>query len=492
MFDSIRMRLTLWYLSVLASLIIGFTVVVYLLVAQNLSRTIDNNLAEVGRSIETDLRKEEADIAAERLIPMEPADEESDEEKNTLVQPAEVPLTIEAAIEEELTDLRSRDYGFIVLDGNGRMIASTVTNPRLEDESKNLAADVSFADVRVENESFRVHQMRLNLDGKPFQLLVIRPLREQGEFLAGLRRIFFAAVPITLILAGLGGYFLARRSLAPIVSMSSQAANIGSSNLNERLPVKNENDELGGLARTFNDLLSRLESSFQQQKQFMADASHELRTPLAIVRGESEVALSKKDRAAIDYRQSLAIVHDESIRLSTIVEDLFILSRADSGQLKPRLAAVYLDEILAECVRVVETLARKRKIKLDVSLIAEMPLDGDEALLHRLFLNLLDNAIKYSREEGIVAIQAQHEGENYCVSIGDNGEGIAAEDRAKIFDRFYRVDKSRTRDNTNGANGVGLGLSIAAWIAQVHGGTVTLQKSDQSGSTFLVTFPVLS
>ena len=489
MIDSIRTRLTLWYLGVLALIIIAFAAAIYLLVARNLSRTTDNNLAEIGRSIEADLKKEEADIAAERLIVARTVDEGDEEEKKPNDDPVEVPLTIEAAIAEELEDLRSRDYGFVALDRYGQTIGSTLTNAKLEEGTKNLAANVSFADVPVENETFRVHQVPLDLDGKPFRLLIARSLREPTEFLAGLRRIFFIAVPIALILAGLGGYFLARRSLAPVVAMSEHAANIGSSNLNERLPVRNDRDELGGLAKAFNDLLARLEASFVQQRQFMADASHELRTPLAIVRGESEVALSKEDRSAADYRESLAIVHDESKRLSRIVEDLFVLARADSGQLKPQFAQVHLDEILIECVRAVGGLAEKRNVKIDCSAASEISFSGDEALLHRLFLNLLDNAIKYNRQGGTITVIARTEGRSHHITIGDTGEGIAPEDRPRIFDRFYRADKSRSRDNTNGTNGVGLGLSIAAWIAEVHHGLLILERSDSNGSVFRVDLP---
>ncbi len=488
MLNSIRTRLTLWYLSILALIVIVFAAVIYLLVARNLSQTTDNNLAEIGRSVETDLRKEEADIAAARLLPPPPA-EEDDEEKNPVDADDELPLTIESAIAEELEDLRSREYEFLVLDRNGQKIGSTIAVAELEEKSKNIAADLPFADVLTENETFRVHQMTLSLDGKSFRLMITRSIREQTVFLTSLMRIFSVTVPLALILAGLGGYFLARRSLAPVVSMSKHAASIGAANLNERLPVRNERDELGGLAKVFNDLLLRLEASFQQQRQFMSDASHELRTPLAIVRGESEVALSKEDRPAADYRESLSIVHDESKRLTKIVEDLFILARADSGQLKPNFEHFYLDEILVECVRVVGTLTQKRNTRIEFRVPDEMPIFADEELLHRLFLNLLDNAIKYNRESGIVTIAAQKQGTHYLITIRDSGPGIAAEDQAKIFDRFYRADKSRTRENTNGKNGVGLGLSIAAWIAEVHHGTIRLVKSDSNGSEFLVELP---
>ena len=488
MLNSIRTRLTLWYLGVLALIIIAFAAVIYLLVSRNLSQTLDNNLAEIGRGVEADLRKEEADIAAERLLPPTPVEEDEDEKKS-VDAPDEAPLTIEQAIAEELEDLRLRDYGFVVFEQGANEVASTVAEAKLQYGLKNLPPDISFADLRGENEIFRVHQIALRLDEKPFRLLITRSVGEQTEFLTGLRRIYLVTVPIALLLAGLGGNFLARRSLAPVASMSNQAEKIGSANLNERLPVKNERDEIGNLAKVFNALLSRLERSFDQQKQFMADASHELRTPLAIVRGESEVAISKEDRSAAEYRESLSIVHDESKRLSKIVEDLFILARADSGQLKPQFATVYLDEILVECVHVLGTLAKKRNVKIDLSVPAEMPLIGDETLLHRLFLNLMENAIKYNREGGTVTITDKSEGKYSRVTITNTGEAIPAEAQAKIFDRFYRTDKSRSRDNTDGKNGVGLGLSIAFWIAEVHQGSLALLKSDSDDTVFQVELP---
>ncbi len=488
--NSIRIRLTLWYLGVLALIIAALCVFIYLSVARNLARMTDENLNEIAQVVEADLHKEDADIAAEKL--QQKLDEENkkpdetDEDEKT--QKEEV-LAIEEAIVEELNDLRFRDYGIVILAGNGQQLASTVTDERLQNGLKNQSADIPFADLTIENEIFRVHRLSLKLDGKSFQLLVSRSLREQKAFLDGLRKIFYLAVPLALLLAGCGGYFLARQSLAPVVSMSNQAARIGSTNLDKRLPIKNERDELGGLAKVFNALLERLENAFAQQRCFMADASHELRTPLAIVRSEAEVALSKDDRNSAEYRESLNVIHDESKSLTHIVEDLFLLARADGGQLKPQFATVYLDEILTECVHAIRTLAEKRKVEIRISAFGEMPVQADESLLHRLFLNLLDNAVKYNRESGKVSIAAEIDENNYRITISDTGAGITEADQVKIFERFYRVDKARSRDNTTGKNGVGLGLSIAAWIAEVHQGSLTLQKSDSNGSAFRVELP---
>lgn len=475
-------------MGVLALLIFAFALVTYLLVSRNLDDTINKSLEEVGRSIEADLKKEEADIAAERVIPVEPVDEDEadeDEKRPQVAAADDVPLTIEAGIAEEVNDLRTRDFGFLVLDRKGQLIASSISDSILQNRLDNLASDSSFVDLPGENETVRVYRKLLDLDGKTFHLLVTRSLREPAEFLTSLRTIFFAAFPAALLLAGLGGYFLGRRSLAPVVAMSEQAASIGSSNLNERLSVRNERDELGSLARVFNDLLSRLERSFQQQRQFMADASHELRTPLAILRGESEVAISNEDRSAEDYRESLSIVHDESRRLTRIVDDLFVLARADSGQFKPQIADVYVDEILADCIRHIRVLAEKRNVSLNFSSTGEISMSGDENLLRRLFINLLDNAIKYNRPGGSVSVNC----ENYRITVSDTGIGIPADVQPKIFERFFRIDPARSRAERTETAGAGLGLSIAQWVANVHGATIAIAESDDSGSTFEVLFP---
>jgi two-component system OmpR family sensor kinase len=253
--------------------------------------------------------------------------------------------------------------------------------------------------------------------------------------------------------------------------------------------VVNERSELGRLALTFNELLARLDVSFEQQRRFMADASHELRTPVAIVRGESEVALSQESRSPEEYRESLAILHEEGRRLTRIVEDLFTLARADAGQYGLDPASFYLDETAAECVRAVRSLAARRGVALrheDGG--GEMPMRGDEGLVRRMLLNLLDNAIKYTPAGGEVRVELAREGEAYAIRITDTGVGVPEEARPHIFERFYRADKARSR-NGGAGGGAGLGLSIASWIAEAHGGRVTLERSGRGGSTFLVSLP---
>jgi signal transduction histidine kinase len=269
--------------------------------------------------------------------------------------------------------------------------------------------------------------------------------------------------------------------------MGAHAQRIGATNLHERLPVLNANDELGRLATIFNDLLDRLDQSFERQRRFIADASHELRTPLAILRGEAEVAMSQQGRKAEDYLESLRILHEETSRLIKIVEDLFTLTRADSGQYLLSPEDVYLEEVVADCAHSARTVAREKRIELGVDASSECLVRGDQALLRRMILNLLDNAIKYTTEGGRVDIACRAVPTGFEIDITDTGPGIPAEMHSRIFERFFRADPARSRSGREG--GAGLGLSIALWIAQAHNGRLELVRSNATGSHFAVYLP---
>jgi heavy metal sensor kinase len=272
------------------------------------------------------------------------------------------------------------------------------------------------------------------------------------------------------------------------VAMSEQARSIGAENLDTRLSVRHPDDELGHLAQSFNSLLDRLSVSFERQKRFVADASHELRTPVAILCGETEVALAKEDRTQAEYREVLRILADESKRLKRIVEDLFTLARADAGQYPLSYSDFYLDELAAECAKNMRTLAAAKQITLTCEPTGEAPVRADEALIRRLLLNLLDNAIKYTQAGGTVSLHVENHDGVYDLNITDSGPGIPADLQSRIFERFFRVDKSRSRKDQDGG-GAGLGLSIAAWIARAHQGKLELTRSGSEGSIFTATLP---
>ena len=480
MFDSMRSRLTLWYTGVLALVLLIFAAATYTYLARAARERTDQSLADTANSLISNFAAESND-----------EDQSGDD----------------AAL-EVTRDFQFSDRQAVIFDETGRVAAAsdppTVTRGRhqwpsiitlsqsltglLESTARSGRAYTTIPDQR---EGIRAFASSVKSRGERYTVVIAYSLHEQDETLEQARRAFYIAVPLALALASLGGYFLARKSLAPVVAMGAKAERIGASNLSERLPVPNARNELGHLARIFNELLARLDASFEQQRRFMADASHELRTPVAIVCGESEVALLRQVRSPEEYRESLVIVHDEGRRLTRVVEDLFMLARADAGQYQFDSTTFYLDETVGECVRAVRSLAAQHGLELHYQQTEdELLFHGDEGLIRRLILNLLDNAIKYTPAGGHVRVDLRRDDSDYALKITDTGKGIPAEAQPHIFERFYRVDEARSRNReTGGTSGAGLGLSIASWSAQIHGGRITLDRSDKTGSTFVVTLP---
>jgi heavy metal sensor kinase len=288
-------------------------------------------------------------------------------------------------------------------------------------------------------------------------------------------------MPLVLAVAGLGGYFLTRRSLAPLGALAQQSRQISSHNLDARLQINHAAEELATLAVSFNELLSRLDQSFEGMRRFVQDASHELRNPLAVIRSEADVALSQ-ERSALEYKESLVAIQDEARRLSRLVDDLLNLARADAGRVQLRWEELYLNELLAECCRSLQPLAAARKIDLDCQSSCDVAIRGDELLLRRMIVNLLDNAIRYTLPGGKVAAAVEVQDSTIRVRIADNGIGIPPEAVGHVFERFYRADPARS----NQEPGFGLGLAIVQWIAESHHGAVELTSQPGQGSTFTV------
>ena len=456
MFSSIRVKLTLWYIGVLAVIIIAFAAVTYFLFVRVLRDEINSNIQEMATNVVASVKGEQQDGARRR--------------------------TSDKIIEEALSEFRFRDYHVAIFSREDKLVSAT-SDVDLPGELSNAIGQDNFGDIISKGEPFRVFEQALLVKDASYKLYVFHSLADQIALESRIRRIFFVIAPVLLLLAGIGGFFLARNSLKPISAMGDRAKRISAANLHERLPVTNAKDELGNLAILFNALLDRLDIEFDRQRRFMADASHELRTPLAIIRGESEVALLKETRTPQEYQESLRIVNDEGKRLTKIVEDLFTLARADSGELTATLRELYLDELVAECVRSIRTLADKRNIKIEFG-CEETLVQGDEALLRRLFLNLLDNAVKYNIDGGSIKIHVA----NKTVVISNTGDKIAPANQDLIFERFYRVDKSRTHKEETTMSGAGLGLSIAKSIADLHHAELTYSLSDNVNK-FIVIFP---
>lgn len=465
-FESVRARLTLWYVSLLAATLIVSIALIYFLLARALYVRVDDTLHAVMQIAQTSL-------ANDLNEGQDPAD----------------------AARSTAAELASRQTLIAIYDGRGRLLAEAgreddiaIPLPALEqipfdDDLLQTIVEADDLDDRHRLAFRRITVAGFNVD---YTVVAGTSLEPTDEELESLRGILAYLVPLSLVVAGIGGWFLAGRSLSPVVAMADRARQIGVENLSERLPVANPRDELGLLAETFNSLLSRLEGSLIQQRQFMADASHELRTPVTTARTASSVALQQPTRDEGDYRETLAIVEQEMVRLSRIVDDMFTLARADAGSHPLRRMPMYLDEVVDEVVRALRVVAKTREISISGECLRPAPFTGDEDLVRRLILNLVDNAIRYAPSGTAVRVALDRAGNQYAISVSDDGPGIPAEIQPRIFERFYRVDAARTHATDGGA---GLGLALARWIARVHGGDVALAASSRLGSTFVITLP---
>jgi two-component system OmpR family sensor kinase len=306
--------------------------------------------------------------------------------------------------------------------------------------------------------------------------------------LAQIRTMFVIAIPMLLLAASFGAYLLAQRSLAPVAAMATRAEEITAQNLDQRLPVAG-GAELMGLARVFNALLDRVEGALEQQRRFMADASHEMRTPTATLRAEAEVTLAREHRTEAEYRESVEVMLQSGQRLTRLVDDLFLLARADAGHLALRAEPVYLEEIVHDAVRAVVQVGERRGVTVELKQMTAAPFTGDRALLDRLLLNLLDNAIKYSPAGSTVEVVMAEAPSAHVIAVIDHGSGIAPEAQERIFDRFYRSDAARVRSAGSITDGAGLGLAIARRIAVAHGGSLTLVASRPGFTEFRVSLP---
>jgi len=309
-------------------------------------------------------------------------------------------------------------------------------------------------------------------------------LRFVRKNLSHFKNNILVALPIILVLGAMGGWVLARRSLSPIGYIASKARSISSQNLSERLTPRGTDDEMDDLIRTINDMISRLEGSFKRMAEFTADASHELKTPICAMRGEAEVLLLK-ERKTEEYQEGLAHFIEQFDHLSQMINDLILLSKFDTTQVELKRAPLRLDLLIEDLCHLFRVLAEQKNIVLEIGTMEEVMVMGDKVRLQQLFTNLIDNAIKYT-PKGSIHVTVEKNESAALVKIKDTGIGIPKEEQEKIFKRFYRMDKSRSRET----GGVGLGLSIAEWIVHAHYGRIEVDSELNKGSTFTVYLPV--
>ena len=468
MIESLRARLTLWYVSILTAVLVVMCILIYVLMGRALYDRVDDNLRAVTGIAVTSLGN---DLAEGQSV--------ADAARSTA------------------GELFSDQAMLAIYDGGGRLLAEegrerdlAVTLPPADSilTDAPLLFTISEADDPDDRHRMAVRRARIEPSGTEYVIVAGTDLEAVDDELASLRDILLYLVPAALVIAGIVGWFLARQSLAPVMHMAERARRIGVGDLGGRLPVANPRDELGRLAETFNELLGRLGDSFSRQRQFMADASHELRTPVATARTAAAVALQQPHRTEAEYRETLQVVEQQTARLARIVDDMFTLARADAGNFPVQRSPLYLDELVEDAARSARVLAAGKQVRIEATVSAGASLTGDEDLLRRMVGNLLDNAIRHSTPGSSVRVELSRSAKSYVITMADVGTGIPADHQPHIFERFYRGDTARSRDD-GGLGGAGLGLAIARWIARQHGGDVSLQRSSPAGSTFQITLP---
>ena len=338
----------------------------------------------------------------------------------------------------------------------------------------------------ADNKTLLVAALNFKPPDNPAYLVEIGTLLDPVETM--LNHVFLQltlGLPLAIIIITAGGYLLVRRALTPVEQITRAAELITQHNLSERLPVAQTGDELERLSVSLNRMIARLDDAFQNSKRFVADASHELRTPLTILRGELE-SLAEDPRLASEWRDRAAILLEEAVRLSKIVEQLFTLSRLDAGEAQANWSCFDLAELARTTAEQMSLLAEDKKISIRCEAMQPMPVEGDQVRLKQVVVNLLDNAIKYTPKNGAIQLRVSAVNGHVVLEVEDNGMGIPREALPHIFERFYRVDQTRSVVS----EGAGLGLSIVKSICTAHGAEVEAESVVNNGSRFRVKLPL--
>lgn len=475
MVRSLAWRLQLWQGLMLLAVVAGLGTFVYLRLERTEMERIDTELESAAQVIAASFEPltreafERGDfeipllIAERRLLP--PADRPLPPRD----RPAPPPRPRrEAALPE-----------YIVWNGRGDVVQQSEDAPAIAwDELPNLPARGTSL-VRPRRDAREVY-----LRGPHGSIVMVsRSIRRQLDDLRRWRWILIASGVVAIALGTVGGAWLVRRSLHPIAAMTATAAAISGENLSERIETIRIDRELAGLARTLNDAFDRLEADIHIKARFAADASHELRTPLTVILGYLEMAHAQPD-LSVSTREALAACLRAAKRMKGLVEQLLLLARADAGKLAPDSQPVDLCAIVDECVSLLAPLAKEKQVQIGANL-QQVETLGDPALLGQVVMNLVSNAIQYHRPGGRVDVCIRRAGENVVLEVSDNGPGIKTDAQAHLFERFYRADAARSREQ----GGSGLGLAISQSIVRAHGGEIGFTSEVELGTTFWVKLP---
>ena len=456
---SIRLRITLWNISLLALTLLVFSIALYAALSDQLYRNLDARLQlEANASLD--------DVRRDLLGP------------NGDTHPPG--LITQSNLSARVIDAQER-----VIVSNGLLTSAPLDAALL----KQAAQQGGLLQTMIVTDSLqaRVYVLPLERDGQAMGYIeVAEALTVTEATLRSLALILFVAVPVTLALAAIGGWFIADRALHPIDTITRQAQAISEQDLHRRLNLDLPDDEVGRLARTFDAMLDRLHAAFQRERQFTADASHEMRTPLTVIKTNIGVTLNRP-RSAEQYQTALMQVEEEVDRLTRLTNDLLLLARADASQPIASAREIDLAPIARGVADELRPLAEAKHLALNFTAPESTKLHGNSDQLHRLCYNLIENAIKYTSQGSVNVKVALSPDRHVQFTVEDTGPGIAAEHLPHLFERFYRVDAARSRD----AGGSGLGLAIAHSIVTSHGGTIDVKSDFGHGTIVTVSLPAL-
>lgn len=460
----IKWKLTLWYSLILASILILFSSGVYIYTKNSLQKSIDTKIKSIGDVLSSSMTETHNTSVfgnferyLENVLGRKP--------KGKFIQIMDSAGRIGAKMSDIEADTMPTSYNTLERALKGEIVYETIG---------------AYQGYRVRTVTIPIME-----NNKITSIVQVgTSLEDFDETMNRLLIIFLISIPTLIGITIISGYFLARKALKPVDKIRRAAIKISSSNLEERIDIGEKRDELGRLAATFNDMLERLKDAFQRINQFSIDVSHELKTPLTILKGETEVAL-RKDREKEEYKGLLKSNLEEVDRMTRIIDDLLLLSKADSKDIVLKIEEVALKDLIVDVCINMQIFAKNKGIELVMGNLDEVWLKGDELKLRRMLWNIVENGIKYSTDGGRVEISSSLNNGYVDITIKDNGIGIPQEDIKYIFDRFYRGDKSRRRES-----GSGLGLSISKWIAEAHKGRIDVSSVPSQGSLFSVKLPV--
>ncbi len=487
-YQSIRTRLTIWYTLLVLLTLAGFALSAYYYTRETLSRNLDLSLQNEVRWVKNYIAPQ-----ASKVKPSKRSIDALLKKKSSRLPPSFIGPTLPVEESEEADEIWNQIFKHSLLSPKKTFIQ--VSDKRGEIIYRNFSLGVDSIPVPTTIGYDSIAVLTAAVQGGKYRIAVLRDvnfttltaysLRDLGDMLENLFSVFLYIIPIAALVSIVGGLYLAHKALKPVDEVTKRARKLTAENLDQAIPSRGVDDEIGRLINTMNDMIHRLHTSFEQVRQFSSDASHEMRTPLTIMRGEIELAL-RSEKTAEQYKEVLGSQLEEILRLKSIIDNLMTLGRADQGVLELKLEEVHLDSLIRDLYDDSEMLAQSKHIHVELKRNEPITIVGDKGRLRQLFLNIVDNAIKYTPDGGGVSISVERQNGAALVAVEDNGIGIPQEDINRIFDRFYRVDKARSRE----MGGTGLGLSIAKWIAELHRGTITVESELNKGSKFTVHIPI--